>query len=94
MSCGYSSGWMSTAFGFPVATVELQCKVKGDPSCLFISASTYKIEFFVEIYSKKLGIDKSTLIIPKYLEIQKSSRYSIHNQPKVKKKFEDRLFFS
>lgn len=28
MSCGYSSGWMSTAFGFPVATVELQCKVK------------------------------------------------------------------
>ena len=44
MNSGYSSGWCEESFGFPLTSVEVTCKAKGDEHCTFIMSPPHKIQ--------------------------------------------------
>jgi son of sevenless-like protein len=43
INTGYSSGWVSEAFGLPLISREITCEAKGDKSCRFVMAHKKKI---------------------------------------------------
>jgi PAS domain S-box-containing protein len=50
MNAGYSSGWCEQSFGFPLVSVEILCRAKGDDRCRFIMAPPERIGDHIRRY--------------------------------------------
>lgn len=71
MNAGYSSGWTEESFGFPLVSVEVECRAMGDEQCRFIMSPPDKIEKHVARYhlnenGGSLDIKSGPLDIPEF----------------------------
>lgn len=73
MNSGYSSGWCEESFGFPLTSVEVTCKAKGDEHCTFIMSPPHKIQEHVNRFTSdsKYVNKKITYDIPTFFERKK-----------------------
>ena len=74
MNSGYSSGWCEESFGFPLTSVEVTCKAKGDEHCTFIMSPPHKIQEHVNRFTSdsKYAVNKKiTYDIPTFFERKK-----------------------
>jgi len=55
MNAGYSSGWCSESFGFPLVAAEVECQARGDKHCRFVMAPPGRIEEHLSRYLETHG---------------------------------------
>ncbi len=67
MNAGYSSGWASESFGFPLVACELSCRGRGDDRCSFVMAQPGSIERHVaELSAGRAHLPERVITIPDF----------------------------